>query len=284
VSRVTVRIAVSVSAAVAVVAIAAPAASAANIVPNPGFETDCAGDPCNWSANTSASIDRVTANPHSGAASMQITTTLSNSGALSDCVNTTASGTVNGSFWYRTADTDVTAVLMGVIFYTGAGCTGASTGSGAGQAPNRDDEWHQLVVGFVIPAGTSSVGFFLQHQCSPCDGATVFYDDVDFDPTPTAVTFGSFSATRSSKGVHVRWRTASELHTLGFNLYREQHGKLVRLNRRLIPSAFPDGARGHAYSWLDRSASMRTARRTYRLQEVGLNGKRSWVGTTAVLK
>jgi hypothetical protein len=72
--------------------------------------------------------------------------------------------------------------------------------------------------------------------------------------------------------------------TLGFNLYREQRGKLVRLNRTLIPTVFPGGPAGHAYSWLDRSASTRTARFTYRLQEVGLNGKRSWVGTTAVLK
>jgi hypothetical protein len=45
-----------------------------------------------------------------------------------------------------------------------------------------------------------------------------------------------------------------ECDLLGFNLYRQQHRKLVKLNRALISSVFSGTPTGHAYSWLDRSA------------------------------
>ena len=45
---------------------------------------------------------------------------------------------------------------------------------------------------------------------------------------PTAVTVRSFSARHSSTGIMLAWRTASEVDTLGFNVYRHHRGKLVR--------------------------------------------------------
>jgi hypothetical protein len=95
---------------------------------------------------------------------------------------------------------------------------------------------------------------------------------------PTAVSVSLFTARGSRAGVRLRWRTGAEAERLGFNLYRQQHGKLVKLNRTMIPSVFGDTATGHTYSWLDRSAPSRAV--SYRLQAVSLSGKRNWVGGT----
>lgn len=100
---------------------------------------------------------------------------------------------------------------------------------------------------------------------------------------PTAVRIASAKATRTPRGVLVRWRTATETQTLGFNVYRlqpgihgQQIGKLMKLNRTLIRS-LGSVARGHAYSWLDRNA--RGGRVTYRLQAVGRDGTRAWLSS-----
>ena len=91
---------------------------------------------------------------------------------------------------------------------------------------------------------------------------------------PTAVRLASFVATRSARGVLIRWRSASEARTLGFNVYREQNGQRVKLNRRLIPGRRTGG---RVYSWLDRAAP-RQGRIRYWLQAVSLDGTRSWYG------
>lgn len=92
----------------------------------------------------------------------------------------------------------------------------------------------------------------------------------------TAVTFRSLSATRSVRGVLVGWRTASELGTLGFHVFREEKAGRVRVNRSLIPAK----SRG-AYTFLDRRAPRgRTLR--YWIQEVALDGSRRWYGPVRV--
>jgi predicted extracellular nuclease len=97
-----------------------------------------------------------------------------------------------------------------------------------------------------------------------------------FDPTsaPTAVVVRSFAASRSARGVVLRWRTASEVGVLGFNVYREQAGKRVRLNRSTIRALSPGGFAGHVYAWRDRSG--RAGR--YWLQVVRLDGHVAWHG------
>jgi hypothetical protein len=98
---------------------------------------------------------------------------------------------------------------------------------------------------------------------------TFFRHDAD---AATAVAFRSLSASRTSKGVLVRWRTASEIDTLGFNVYREANGRRVKLNRGLI------AARGRGlYSYLDRSAPRARPTRHW-IQVVNLDGSRSWHG------
>jgi hypothetical protein len=78
--------------------------------------------------------------------------------------------------------------------------------------------------------------------------------------------------------VVLRWRTGSDLSLLGFNLYRQQNGKLVKLNRTLIPSVFGGTTSGHNYSFLDRS-TRRGVKYAYRLQAVRLDGTQAWLGT-----
>jgi hypothetical protein len=95
----------------------------------------------------------------------------------------------------------------------------------------------------------------------------------------TATTFRSLSARSTARGVLVRWRTASEVETLGFNVYRSIDGKRVRGNRRPIAAARSSG--GHAYSFLDRSARKASTVR-YWIQAVSRDGTRSWYGPARV--
>lgn len=92
----------------------------------------------------------------------------------------------------------------------------------------------------------------------------------------TAVTFRSISARATHRGNVVRWRTGSELNTLGFHVYRQSGGHRVRVSTNLIL------AKGHGtYTFLDRSAGRgKTVR--YWIQEVGLDGSRAWYGPARV--
>ena len=93
----------------------------------------------------------------------------------------------------------------------------------------------------------------------------------------------SMSARRASQGVVVRWRTGTEVNTLGFNVFRERHGRRVKVNRRLIPAS--GAVVGARYAYVDRRASRRAGLR-YWLQSVDASGSRRWersvrVGRTA---
>jgi len=54
---------------------------------------------------------------------------------------------------------------------------------------------------------------------------------------PTAVAVRSFAASRTASGALVRWRTGSEVETLGFNIIRAGGGTTVKLNRSLITAS-----------------------------------------------
>ncbi len=92
---------------------------------------------------------------------------------------------------------------------------------------------------------------------------------------PTAATFRSFTANRARKGVLLRWRTAAEADTLGFNVYRGSGSSRHRLNRHLIASRGQTA--GSSYSFLDRGAA-RHAAPGYWLQVVDTHGARTWQG------
>jgi glycosyl hydrolase family 99 len=95
---------------------------------------------------------------------------------------------------------------------------------------------------------------------------TALHDD---GQVPTAVTLHTLRAVRAQAGVLLRWRTAPGSRVLGFNVYRDQNGKRLKLNRTLIASV--PGGRGH--SWLDRRVPGKGAVR-YWLEEISVNGAR----------
>ena len=72
--------------------------------------------------------------------------------------------------------------------------------------------------------------------------------------------------------VALRWRTASEIEAVGFNVFRSG----TKVNRALIRAKHPGKARGAVYHLVDRLAPTRA---TYRLHVVEVDGKRVWRGT-----
>ncbi len=97
----------------------------------------------------------------------------------------------------------------------------------------------------------------------------------------TATLLRSFGAHTTARGVELRWRTAQEAGLVGFNLYRERNGRLVKLNRTPITSVFAGTTQGRSYSWLDRVAPQ-AAR--YRLQAIGIDGTRRWLGRASATR
>ncbi|HWO00110.1 MAG TPA: C25 family cysteine peptidase, partial [Blastocatellia bacterium] len=84
------------------------------------------------------------------------------------------------------------------------------------------------------------------------------------------------------KGVYVEWQTGLEVDNLGFNLYRDESGKPVRVNPQLLAgSALKVGQQvtlgaGYSYSWWDASSPSKGAQ--YWLEDVDLSGKSTWHG------
>ena len=110
-------------------------------------------------------------------------------------------------------------------------------------------------------------------ECSGTQGSTTY--TLTLTSVVSAVSFRSLSASPARGGVLVRWRTASEVDTLGFHVYRQVNGKRVRVNRTLIAAK----GRGN-YSFLDRKAP-RAKNVRYWLRVVNLDGSRSWYGPAA---
>ena len=115
-------------------------------------------------------------------------------------------------------------------------------------------------------------------------GITQFSDWAASTSGPTAVKLSRLAARTRAGGVAVSWQTASEIELVGFNLYRQQRAKLVKLNRLLIPSVSGGTPHGHAYSFLDRSAPSGKRTLRYKLQAVTLDGTRSWIGSATVVR
>jgi hypothetical protein len=114
------------------------------------------------------------------------------------------------------------------------------------------------------------------------------------------VTLKSFGAFQYGDGVLLKWKTSHEVNNLGFNVYREANGELLRLTPELITgSALLAGSgtqltAGHHYVWMDTSVisnqssvisqgAVFSPRSTlpaprYYLEDVDLNGKKTWHG------
>lgn len=268
-------------------------ASAANVAPNPGFENVC--DPpsptkaCSWYHEISGVVEihRDTSTANSGAASykVRLVGAFFGVGGTSDCMAPPSPGLTPMSFWYRTTDARINNVNMIAWQWDTPTCNSSASGATVQTlAPIADGAWHQLTGASNTPPNqgfTLELGF----SCSaPCAGAQVNYDDVVFGSVPTVAAVASIHGVRTRSGVLLRWRTAQESAVLGFNVYRRQGGKLIKLNRKLIPSVFGGTTAGHAYSWLDRRVPRGNGALRYRLQSVSLDGSRRWVGAATVAR
>jgi len=260
----------------------APSAQAANIAPNPGFEMDCSGVPCQWnnpSAGTTPTRD--TSVFHNGVASLKVSGTANGIHEdFSDCIETSVSaGSHHVEYFYNNSGPNVLAGSLSLLFdfYSSLGCSGfiktvLVLGSSTGG-------WSLSSDTMTVPANVQSLILRWDLTCTASGPCSANFDDVDLDTTILAVTVSSFTAHRSHRGVLLRWSTGTEVNELGFNIYRQQGNRRFRVNRRLLP-AFGAVA-GASYSFLDRHALRHRAVR-YWLQDVSVSGARAWHGPVRV--
>jgi CSLREA domain-containing protein len=119
-------------------------------------------------------------------------------------------------------------------------------------------------------------------------GVTSFADFAAGEPSsPTAIEMETMAATGYEGGTLIEWRTGDEVDNLGFNVYREEAGKRVAVNREIVAgSALVAGSgvrfgAGRAYAWWDGEASGK-AFTQYWLEAVDLDGSRTLHGPVLV--
>jgi hypothetical protein len=268
-----------------------PSAQAANIAPNPSFEDICgAGIPCHWFGSGGSFPSSDTNNPHSGLRSFRITATQAepSTTAVSDCFAVTAGTTYNLLLFYRTSSARVTQILYGPLYWSNADCTGSNFGAGGASTNSAvaDGNWHSVSGTTTAPTNPPfnaqsaqlQIHFGCASGCQVNDAAN--YDDAVMDTNPLAATVTGFSARRSGTRIVLRWRTGSEVDTLGFDVFRQRGtGSRVRVNRRLLPAL--GAVAGSSYSFTDRRAPRHRAVR-YWLQDVDTHGVRTWHGPVQV--
>jgi hypothetical protein len=114
---------------------------------------------------------------------------------------------------------------------------------------------------------------------TPTNTATPTLTPLASTPTPTAALVVSLSAGRAARqAVLLRWRTASEVSLLGFNVYCGPAKHRVQRNTQLI-RAHGSVSQGHRYSFRDRIAARVRRAGPYWLQIVDTHGNRSWYGS-----
>jgi hypothetical protein len=101
---------------------------------------------------------------------------------------------------------------------------------------------------------------------------------------PTQVRMADMKALMTQEGVLLEWRTAHEVNNLGFHIYREWSGELLRLTPGIIAgSALMAGpgtalTAGHSYAWLDATVLNPLAPAKYWIEEIDLSGKKTVYG------
>ena len=116
----------------------------------------------------------------------------------------------------------------------------------------------------------------------------------DHDPSvarftfaPTASRLAGFEIEAYGDQALLQWQTAEEVDNLGFNIYRDENGKRVRLNPQILAgSALLAGTgielkAGRSYSWWD-GAGLGRADSRYWLEELDLDGNSTWHGPVKI--
>jgi hypothetical protein len=183
-------------------AVLAAPSSAANLAPtvgnlalNGGFEDFCGDETyaCFWPslAGDFGYIFRdVSAGRGGSAASWHIHTFTGTRFARSACFPPHSPGPATLSLWYRTSDPRVTSIEASWDPQSTSLCGGGLLGfTWSDTAPVTDGEWHQTSPGVAWQIletwYTSTLGFKCPTGCADAD---VFFDDVELDQAPTAVT------------------------------------------------------------------------------------------------
>ena len=123
--------------------------------------------------------------------------------------------------------------------------------------------------------GTGSAGSDSYVQVNNVSSFSPFVlsTDLPTGPAPTAVYLASFTVARAGDHNVLTWETVSELHNLGFNIWRgtSVSAPTVKVNALLIPSQAPGGTDGYTYSYSDFDIVSGT-NYIYWLDDVDLNG------------
>jgi subtilisin-like proprotein convertase family protein len=156
-------------------------------------------------------------------------------------------------------------------------CTGEPLDESGFPAPAPASPYSSALSAFNQQAPNGTWNLYVTDDCPGGTGTFAGGWTVDIATNPTGVAVAGLTSRAASGGVSVRWRTTSETDIAGFNVYRAT----TKLNKRLIEARHPGRRQGGAYSLIDR-AVRKGAVYTYRLQVVGLDGKRTWFGATAI--
>jgi carboxypeptidase T len=131
------------------------------------------------------------------------------------------------------------------------------------------------VTASVDTTGLSEGRHMLFVRGQDADGNWGAFSAIFFNLEPTAVELLSFQATVEGSAIRLTWETASEIDTMGFNLYRSEafYGERTMLNPVVIPSqVYPGSPTGASYSYLDTGVSTNT-NYFYWLEEVDIYGR-----------
>jgi hypothetical protein len=160
----------------------------------------------------------------------------------------------------------VTAYAIGTNYTSSPGSIIGTSGT---CLPDPDE----TLFSFTSPAS----GFILVvEECASGTGGT--YSITVTAGAVAARLLGAPTAAPSARGTSVRWRPATEVGVVAYNVYRQVNGHRVRANARPIPAA---GRR--AYTFVDRRAG-HGARVRYWIQAVRADGSCVWLGHTRVLR
>jgi hypothetical protein len=124
---------------------------------------------------------------------------------------------------------------------------------------------------FFLPAGQTVV--VVVHEVDP-DGCIGCNYTLTLD-SATAATFASARLTPTRRGLLLRWRTASEVDLLYFQVYRSRGHSWRRVSH--TPIAAKGSVAGASYRFLDRAARPHAGFR-YRIKAFNQDGTASWFG------
>lgn len=192
-------------------------------------------------------------------------------------------GTSNAVFIFQMQETLTTAAGGSILFINGASACNVYWQVGSSATIGADSAFAGNILAsasITMVTGASLIGRALA-QTGAVTLDTNVIDASQCAPPSLAVIVRSFTATASTGSVMLKWRTASELEMLGYNVYGKVHGKRVKLNRKLIAAKSTSGA---SYAFRHRAPTGHKAPARFWLQIVNLDGSRTWHGTATTVR